>query len=101
MRPMLAVAVLAAMLPATAAAHGSDWFWNVAKAENRLEYSSYGRSLGIRSASCKGRGGSMLGNASGARLYQHFDCYLNTRRGPYYGVLHVLTRDTFLLTIKD
>lgn len=95
------VAVTAAITAPAASAHRSSWFWGAGKAEKRLVYSSYGRQLGITRATCRGKGGSLATSVPSVRLYQHFDCYLNTRRGRYYGVLHVLTRDTFLFTIQD
>ena len=76
---LLAAAVAVLMVPVSASAHTTDWYWSAVLAKSRLKtydvcHESDGGCRDVIDARCTGRGDWIWNDARTLKLYRHFDC---------------------------
>jgi hypothetical protein len=80
----------------SAEAHSTTWYWNTYKASQKIRQAGLDWRQGydqVNYVRCSGYGDWIRGNRS-ARLYRHFNCYVEARyEDPYWITLHVTGRN--------
>ena len=80
----------------SAEAHSTSWYWNTFKASRAIRDSGLDWRQGydqVTYVRCSGYGDWIRGNRS-ARLYRHFNCYVEAvGSNPYWVTLHVTGRN--------
>ena len=98
----MALASLSAGVAAQrASAHNTSWYWNAYKAQQYLRQQGLEWRQGwdkVEYARCTGTGDWIRGKRN-ARLYRHFDCYIEARlEDPYWIKFHVTGRTRWTFT---